>query len=134
MNRLLIIVGSQSDIPLLKDLEQQLTKAKITYDIEIASCHRDLDTLYQLLTTIKDGRYRAVVAVANAVSNMPAIVASYLKDTATVVVGVGLSDKGMNGIDSLLAINTIPKGVPLVTTGLGATGLHNAGLFVAKLF
>jgi 5-(carboxyamino)imidazole ribonucleotide mutase len=134
MNNVLILVGSKSDIQNLKDLEQQLAHSKISYDIEVASCHRDLDKLYRLLTEIKDGRYRAIIAIANSVSNMPAIVASYLKDSKTMVVGVGLDDKGMSGIDSLLSINTIPKGVPLVTTGIGRVGLHNAGMFVAKLF
>jgi phosphoribosylcarboxyaminoimidazole (NCAIR) mutase len=65
---------------------------------------------------------------------MPAIVAGYLKDSKTVVIGVGLNDKGMNGIDSLLSINTIPKGVPMANTGLGNVGMHNAGMLVAKLF
>lgn len=133
MNKVLILIGSQSDTKLLSGIEEIFRESKITYDIEVASCHRDLDKLYSLLNEIKDGRYHSVIAVANSVSNMPAIAASYLKQSKTVVVGVGLDDKGMSGIDSLLSINTIPKGVPLVTTGIGETGLYNAGLFVAKL-
>ena len=131
---ILVIVGSQSDIPRLEDLIKMFKEAKLGSDIAVASCHRGLDELYALLQDIKGDKYRAVIAVANSVSNMPAIVAGYLKDSKTVVVGVGLDDKGMHGIDSLLSINTIPKGVPLVTTGIGSTGIHNAGLFVCKLF
>ena len=134
MKKALIIIGSQSDAPLLVDIEKILQEASISYDIEVASCHRDLDKLYKLLNEIKDDKYLAIIAIANSVSNMPAIVASYLKHSKTVVVGVGLDDKGMNGIDSLLSINTIPKGVPLVNTGVGRVGLYNAGIFVTKLF
>jgi 5-(carboxyamino)imidazole ribonucleotide mutase len=134
MDKILILVGSASDIKKLEDLERQLTGYGVAYDIEVASCHRDLDKLYRLLGEIKDNKYRAIIAIANSVSNMPAIVAGYLKDSRTVVIGVGLDDKGMNGIDSLLSINTIPKGVPLANTGVGQVGLHNAGMFVAKLF
>jgi 5-(carboxyamino)imidazole ribonucleotide mutase len=134
MDKALILVGSKSDFEIIKDLEQILKGAGVKYDIEVASCHRNLDKLYSLLNEIKDDKYRAVIAIANSVSNMPSIVASYLKDSKTVVVGTGLDDKGMNGIDSLLSINTIPKGVPLANTGVGKVGLYNAGMFVTKLF
>jgi 5-(carboxyamino)imidazole ribonucleotide mutase len=134
MNKLLILIGSKSDRPMLAGLEEILAGAGVVYDVEVASCHRDLDRLHQLLGEVRAGsEYGAIIAVANSVANMPAIAAAYLKDTAVVVVGVGLDDKGMHGIDSLLSINTIPKGVPLVTTGIGQVGLHNAGLFVVKL-
>jgi len=134
MDKVLILVGSKSDFKSLLDIELLLKASNIKYEIEVASCHRDLDKLYKLLCKIKKDEYRAIVAIANSVSNMPSIVASYLKDTETIVIGVGLDDKGMNGIDSLLSINTIPKGVPLVNTGVGKVGLYNAGVFVTKLF
>jgi len=134
MSKALIIVGSKSDFKNFKDIEQIFKDSNVQYDIEVASCHRDLDKLYKLLGEIKDDKYRAIIAIANSVSNMPSIVAGYLKNSKTIVVGVGLDDKGMNGIDSLLSINTIPKGVPLVNTGVGKVGLYNAGIFVTKLF
>lgn len=134
MNKeVLILTGSRSDFVLLAELEQVLNSANVLYSIETASCHRDLDKLYKLLGELKEDKYKVIIAIANAVSNMPAIVASYLKDTKIVVVGVGLDNKGMNGLDSILSINTIPKGVPLVNTGIGSVGLHNAGLFAVKL-
>lgn len=134
MGRVLIIIGSDSDKRRLGCLEEILKSNNIKYDIDVASCHRDLDKLYSLLNNIDYEKYPGIIAIANSVSNMPSIVASYLKDSKSIVVGVGLNDKGMNGIDSLLSINTIPKGVPLVNTGVGDTGLYNAGLFISKLF
>lgn len=130
----MIITGSKSDFQLLAELEDLFKNSKVDYDIKVASCHRDLDDLQELLKDLKRrNNYKVVLAIANAVSNMPAIVASYLKDTPIIVIGVGLDNKGLNGLDSLLSVNTIPKGVPLVSTGVGATALYNAGLFAIKL-
>jgi 5-(carboxyamino)imidazole ribonucleotide mutase len=133
MKKVLILTGSESDFTRVTDLSKLLDEASVEYDLKTASCHRDLEKLNELIKQLSEDPYIAIIAIANAVSNMPAIVASALKDTKTIVVGVGLDDKGLNGIDSLLSINTIPKGVPLVNTGIGEVGLINAGLFVIKL-
>jgi 5-(carboxyamino)imidazole ribonucleotide mutase len=134
MKKVLIITGSKSDYPLLEELTKLFDDSGIEFGLRTASCHRDLDGLHKLLNELKaDESYGAIIAVANAVSNMPSIVASYLIDTDITVIGVGLDNKGMRGIDSLLSINTIPKGVPLANTGIGDVGLYNAGLLAIQI-
>lgn len=134
MDRVLLLIGSDSDKPLLHDLQQLLVNAGIVHDTKVASCHRSLDALHRILRQLKhEPAYRVVIALANTAANMPAIVAGYLKDSPVVVIGVGRGDSGMNGIDSLLALNTIPAGVPLATTGIGNVGLINTGLLAIKL-
>jgi len=133
MNQLLIIMASQTDFKQLSELKNLLNENSIKYKVEAISCHRDLKRLPKFLEKVKSQNYKVIIAVANSVSNLPAMVAGYLKDSLTTVIGVGLDNKGLNGIDSLLAVNTIPKGVPILNTGIGGVGLYNAGLAAIKI-
>lgn len=132
MGKLLVVTGSKSDFPFLLPLETLLKESSVEYSVETISCHRNLKELPKFLEE-KASNYQVIIAVANAVSNLPAVIAGYLKDSKTIIIGVGLADKGLGGIDSLLAVNTIPKGVPLVNTGIGEVGLHNAGLVAINI-
>jgi len=132
-DKLLIITASASDFPLLSELKGLLRESEIKFKTATISCHRDLDKLPAFIEDVKRKNYEVVIAVANSVSNLPAIIGGGLKNTGIMVIGVGLGNKGLNGIDSLLSVNTIPKGVPMANTGIGEVGLYNAGLIAIKL-
>lgn len=133
MKKILVVVGSKSDLPLLTEVKQLLKKEHISFSTSIISCHRNLDKLVNELNPDHLQDIGVIIAIANAVSNLPAIIAGYLRETSISVIGIGLDNKGMGGIESLLAINTIPKGVPLLNTGIGKVGLHNAALSAVKI-
>lgn len=132
-HQLLIITGSKHDLPRLSEVINVLKTLKISYDVRVVSCHRNLRQLTKLLNNLQPLDYEIILAVARSVANLPAVIAGYLKSKIIPVIGVGLSDKKFNGIDSLLSINTIPKGVPLLNTGLDEIGLYNACLAIAML-
>lgn len=135
MKKVLIIVGSKNDITRLSEVENIFCENNIKYRIEIISVHRNVKDLVKKLEPkflLKD-KIGAVLAVAHSVSNLPAIVAGYLKDSTVPVVGVGLTKTDADTLESLLSVISIPKGVPLVNTGINEVGLYNATLYILKL-
>lgn len=131
-NKILILAGSKSDLPKLRTLFRLFRVFGLKSSIEVISSHRNLKKLVSFLSTASD-EYSVIIAVARSVSNLPAIVAGYLKNTPVTVIGVGLSNGGLKGVDSLLSVNTIPKGVPLLHTGIDQVGLYNAGLSAIRI-
>jgi len=134
-SKLLIIVGSKNDVPHLSEAIKILRILKIKPIVSVVSCHRNLPELVKVLDQDKlvKENIKVIIAVARSVSNLPAIIAGYLKKTSISVIGVGLSDKNLNGIDSLLSVNTIPKGVALLNTGINEVGIYNAVIASAKI-
>src|SRR3989344_5284905 len=135
MNKILIVVGSKNDISRLSDVEKIFKDNKIKYKIEVISAHRNIRDLVKklqpkLLVKFKIG---VIFAVAHSVSNLPAIIAGYLKDDPIPVIGVGLTKTDTDTLESLLSVISIPKGIPLANTGINEIGLHNAALYCLKL-
>ena len=135
MKKVLIVVGSKNDIVRLSEVENIFCENKIQYKIEVISVHRNVKDLVKRLDPklLLKNKIGAVLAVAHSVSNLPAIVAGYLKSSAISVVGVGLTKTDADTLESLLSVISIPKGVPLVNTGINEVGLHNAALYILKL-
>jgi 5-(carboxyamino)imidazole ribonucleotide mutase len=131
--KLLIVTASRSDFEHLYELKKLLRSNGVRYDLSTISCHRDIDKFPNFVEEVLKKDYSVIIAVANSVSNLPAILGGALKDKGISVIGVGLGDKGLSGMDSLLSINTIPKGVPMANTGIGEVGLYNAGLCAIEL-
>jgi len=125
-----IIIGSKNDRRYLKEAEEIFKSLGVTYKVHVYSCHRNLKKLVDFLDTIRSGvnKTEIIVAVANSVANLPAVIAGYLKESGVPVVGVGLSGKRLSGIDSLLSVATIPRRVPLVNAGIDEVGMYNAAL------
>lgn len=133
LKKILMITGSKSDFRYLRELVGLLRRAGVGYDVQAISCHRNLAELVKFLSGDNLKQVEVIVAVARSVANLPAIVAGYTKRMPVVVIGVGLPGSNLAGMDSLLAVNTIPKGVPLLNTGIGEVGLYNAGLAALKI-
>jgi len=127
MDEVTIIIGSENDAPLLTPLKETLDKLKINYMIKVFSAHRNLIELIEFLKTNKTKVYITAAGLAAA---LPGVVASQVKEP---VIGVPLVIGELNGIDALLAILQMPKGVPIATMGIGSQGLINAGLLAGRI-
>jgi len=127
MDEVTIIIGSENDKPLLEPLKETLDQAKIKYTVYVYSAHRNLVELIEFLKTNKTKVYITAAGLAAA---LPGVVASQVKEP---VIGIPLAVGELNGIDALMAILQMPKGVPIATMGIGKQGLINAGLLAARI-
>src|SRR3989344_5711178 len=135
MKKLLIVVGSKNDIPLFSESKKILKKEKINFDIKVISCHRNVKNLVDELSNSKLEKENVgvILSIAHSVANLPAIIAGYTKENLIQVIGVGFPKTDIDSLSSLLSIISVPKGVPLLNTGIGEIGLHNAILCCIKL-
>lgn len=135
MSQILIVAGSKNDIGRLSEVEKIFRKNKIKYKIEVISAHRNIKDLVKKLEPklLAKNKISVILAVAHSVSNLPAIIAGHLKDTPVSVVGVGLTKTDADTLESLFSVISIPKGIPLVNTGINEVGLYNAALYCLKL-
>ena len=133
--KLLIVVGSKNDIPYLTESKKLLRESGIKFDIEVISAHRNIKELVKKFDPeyLKDGSLSVILAVAHSVSNLPAIISGYLKDSKIIVIGVGITKSDTDSTASLLSVLSIPKGVPLLNTGINEKGLYNATLSCIKI-
>jgi len=127
MRDVTVIVGSENDKPLLEPMTNILNDSKISYEIFVLSAHRNLPELIDFLKTNKTKVYITAAGLAAA---LPGVVASQVKEP---VIGIPLAVGELKGIDALLSILQMPKGVPLATMGIGKQGLINAALFAGKI-
>ncbi|OHD06424.1 MAG: hypothetical protein A2086_13410 [Spirochaetes bacterium GWD1_27_9] len=127
MKEVTVIIGSENDKPLLEPMEEKLKELKIDYAIHVYSAHRNLEELIAFLKTNKTKIYITAAGLAAA---LPGVVASQVKEP---VIGIPLAVGELKGIDALMSILQMPKGVPLATMGIGKQGVINAALFAARI-
>ena len=127
MEEVTIIIGSENDKSLLEPLEEALKSSNINYSIHIFSAHRNLN---ELLNFLKKNKTKIYIAAAGLSAALPGIIASQVKEP---VIGVPLVVGELKGIDALLSILQMPKGVPIATMGIGKQGLINAGLLASRI-
>jgi 5-(carboxyamino)imidazole ribonucleotide mutase len=127
MTEVTVIIGSESDKPVLAPLEESLKSLNINFKVHVYSAHRNLPELIEFLKTNETKIYITAAGLAAA---LPGVVASQVKEP---VIGIPLVVGELNGIDALLAILQMPKGVPIATMGIGKQGLINAGLLAGRI-
>lgn len=123
-----IIMGSDSDYPVMKDAETVLKEFKIPYLVEIVSAHRTPDKMYDFSKEAVKKGLRVIIAGAGGAAHLPGMVASL---TPLPVIGVPVANGIMEGEDSLLSIVQMPKGVPVATVAINNS--YNAGLLAVKI-
>ena len=123
-----IIMGSQSDYPVMKDCEKILKSLKIKYQVLIVSAHRTPKRLYDFSQTAEKNGFAVVVAGAGGAAHLAGMVASL---TTLPVLGVPIETKKLKGLDSLLSMVQMPKAVPVGC--LAIDGAFNAGLLAASI-
>jgi 5-(carboxyamino)imidazole ribonucleotide mutase len=125
-----VIMGSISDWETMKEACSVLDELEITYDKSVVSAHRTPQRLVQYSEEAEGKGLQVIIAGAGGAAHLPGMVASY---TLIPVIGVPVRTSSLNGMDSLLSIVQMPRGVPVATVAIGGTGAHNAGLLAAQI-
>lgn len=123
-----IIMGSDSDLPVMAPAAQVLDELSIGYHLTIVSAHRTPDRMYTFAKSARDQGFGVIIAGAGGAAHLPGMVAAL---TDLPVVGVPVKTSSLQGLDSLLSIVQMPGGVPVATVAIN--GGKNAGLLAAKI-
>ena len=125
-----IIMGSDSDWPIMKHAAELLDDFNISYEAQVVSAHRTPDLMFKFAEDAEKKGFQVVIAGAGGAAHLPGMVAS---KTTLPVLGVPVPSKHLKGHDSLLSIVQMPKGIPVATFAIGEAGSYNAGLFAVSL-
>ena len=125
-----IIMGSQSDWPTMKNAADILDELKIPYEKRIVSAHRTPKRMAKYAESAKDRGLKAIIAGAGGAAHLPGMIAA---QTILPVLGVPIESKALSGMDSLLSIVQMPKGIPVGTLAIGTAGASNAALLAASI-
>lgn len=125
-----IIMGSQSDWSTMRHCADLLDELGIGYDARIVSAHRTPDLLYSFCEDARDSGYRVIIAGAGGAAHLPGMAAA---KTSLPVLGVPVKSRTLNGVDSLLSICQMPRGIPVGTLAIGDAGAANAALLAASI-
>lgn len=126
-----IFMGSKSDQEIMAHAEEILKNESIPYETFIHSAHREPEKVRELITRAEDEGVVVIIAGAGLAAHLPGFIASL---TDIPVLGVPIPASTLGGIDSLLSIVQMPKGVPVATFGIGKPGAKNAALFASRLY
>jgi 5-(carboxyamino)imidazole ribonucleotide mutase len=123
-----IIMGSDSDLPVMKDAAEILDKLGIAYELTIVSAHRTPNRMYEYAKSAHDKGISVIIAGAGGSAHLPGMVASM---THLPVIGVPVKSANLSGWDSMLSIVQMPPGIPVATVAIN--GAANAGLLAGKI-
>ena len=125
-----IIMGSKSDWPTMEKTALMLDKLKIKYETKVVSAHRTPDLLYEFASSADLKGIEVIIAGAGGSAHLPGMTAS---KTHLPVIGVPIKTKNLDGLDSLLSIQQMPKGVPVAAVAIGDSGAINSALLAASI-
>ncbi|MEO6081195.1 MAG: 5-(carboxyamino)imidazole ribonucleotide mutase [Steroidobacteraceae bacterium] len=125
-----IIMGSKSDWETLQPAAQLLEQLGVPHEVKVVSAHRTPDLLFDYAASAEGRGLAAIIAGAGGAAHLPGMTAA---KTRVPVLGVPVQSKALNGMDSLLSIVQMPKGIPVATFAIGAAGAANAALFAAAI-
>ncbi|HZV21902.1 MAG TPA: 5-(carboxyamino)imidazole ribonucleotide mutase [Hyphomicrobiales bacterium] len=124
-----IIMGSQSDWPIMKAAAAVLDELGVAYEARIVSAHRTPERLYAFARGAKASGVKVIIAGAGGAAHLPGMTAAL---TTLPVLGVPISTTALEGVDALYSIVQMPAGVPVGTLAIGEAGAFNAGLLAAQ--
>ena len=123
-------MGSQSDFSTMKYCKKVLKLLKIKHETKIVSAHRTPNRMYKFAKTAENNSISVIIAGAGGSAHLPGMIAAI---TRIPVIGVPIETKKLKGLDSLLSIVQMPKGIPVGTVAIGKDGAINAALFAASI-
>ncbi len=123
-----VIMGSDSDLPIVKNSFEILKKFKIPFEVKIFSAHRSPDELKEFILSSEANGIKVIIAAAGGAAHLPGVIASH---TVLPVIGIPIKSKSLNGMDSLLSIVQMPSGVPVATVSID--GAKNAAILAAQI-
>jgi len=125
-----IVMGSQSDYKTMELAEKTLKKIGVSYETKIISAHRTPKRMYEFASSAEKNNIGVVIAGAGGSAHLPGMIAAL---TPLPVLGVPIESKKLKGLDSLLSIAQMPKGIPVGTLAIGEDGAINAALLAAAI-
>jgi len=128
MPRVAVLLGSQSDAPVLEPCLQTLSALGIEHEMHVMSAHRQPDKVQEFAASAAERGFEVIIAAAGMAAHLPGVVAAW---TSLPVIGVPVGKPGMSGLDALLAIAQMPPGVPVAC--MAVNGGKNAALFAAEV-
>ena len=123
-------MGSDSDLPIMQEAIDVLESFDIQIEVDIVSAHRTPQLLADYATQAKDRGIKVIIAGAGGAAHLPGMAAAF---TSIPVLGVPVQSKALKGIDSLLSIVQMPKGIAVGTLAIGEAGAANAGILAAQI-
>src|SRR5215218_8996729 len=123
-------MGSRSDHETMVEAARVLEELGIDYEMEVVSAHRTPDRMFEYAETAESRGLEVIIAGAGGAAHLPGMTAS---KTVLPVIGVPVLSSALNGMDSLLSIVQMPRGVPVATVAIGKAGAANAGLLAARI-
>jgi len=125
-----VIMGSRSDYAVMSGAVEMLAQFGVAHEVRVVSAHRTPDLLFEYASTAAERGLRVIIAGAGGAAHLPGMVAA---KTVVPVLGVPIPATALQGMDALLSIVQMPKGVPVGTLAIGAPGAANAGLLAAQI-
>ncbi len=125
-----IVMGSQSDYKTMKLTEKTLKKIGVSFETKIISAHRTPKRMYQFASNAQKNNIGVIIAGAGGSAHLPGMISSL---TLLPVLGVPIESKKLKGLDSLLSIAQMPKGIPVGTLAIGKDGAFNAAILAASI-
>ena len=123
--KIAVVMGSSSDWPVMKLAVEQLEAFGVHYEAKVVSAHRTPELLFEFADKARDNGFAAIIAGAGGAAHLPGMLAS---KTTLPVLGVPVPSRYLKGMDSLLSIVQMPKGIPVATYAIGEAGAANAAL------
>jgi len=123
-----IIMGSDSDLPVMQDTATFLEEMGISFEISVISAHRTPDLAFNFAKKAKDRGIKVIIAGAGGAAHLPGVIAAL---TTLPVIGVPITSKSLEGLDALLSIVQMPSGIPVATVGIN--NAKNAAILAAKI-
>ena len=128
--KVLIIMGSDSDLPVMEETEKILKEFGIPFETTIASAHRSPERAAKIAKGVEKNGFEVIIAGAGAAAHLAGVIAAH---TILPVIGVPINSSPLHGFDSLFSTVQMPHGIPVATMAVGAAGAKNAAIFAAEI-
>ena len=125
-----VVMGSNSDWKVMSQACEVLKEFGVPHEAKVVSAHRTPDAMFEYAETAAERGIQVIIAGAGGAAHLPGMIAS---KTIVPVLGVPVTSRALKGLDSLLSIAQMPKGIPVATFAIGEPGAANAGLFAVSL-
>ena len=125
-----IVMGSDSDLPVMEEAAAMLKKFGIPFEMTVASAHRSPQRAMQFAATARARGMQVIIAGAGHAAHLAGVLAAH---TSLPVIGVPIDSSSLQGLDALLSTVQMPPGIPVATMALGKSGARNAGIFAAQM-
>lgn len=125
-----IVMGSDSDLPVMQGCVDFLKKMDIPYEITVASAHRSPARAMEYASSARDRGLKIIIAAAGMAAHLGGVLAAH---TTLPVIGVPVDSSSLNGLDALLSTVQMPPGVPVATMGIGKAGAKNGAILAAQI-